>query len=193
MKRIILIITIVFITNYQLLAQVASLNNDQINEHVKGGIALNYHPDSIALQQLCRQACIFVKFKVNKSGFISDLSFNKEAKDSTAFIVEALSKAINLLQKDKLLIQTLKKSGKTIILPFVYDYTGGCQLPVYDYKTINDQDAMAYAIKLVKAFVNREHTQATLTEMLNFNDVNVSAIDCLLLKPFTHWYNGLSY
>ena len=167
-----------------------SLTDKQIREHITNCLDKNYHPDSTGLKGLCRQACVFIKFRINKSGTISGLSFSN---DSIGFITSALHLAIDSLQKDQPLMQTLKESGKTVILPFVYDYRIGCKLPVANFATIQGEDTRQYVAKLLKTIMSREHLQDTLLEMLNFNDGKLQVIDCLLLKPYSHWITDWSY
>jgi len=117
----IILILLLLVSPLILLAQTKDLNIDQIGKHLMNDLYNNYHPDSVALSKFCKIGCVFVKFKVNEQGEIANLSFSGDV-DSTQFIIGALTKAVRSLKQDAELINFLKKSGRTIIQPFMYNY-----------------------------------------------------------------------
>ena len=142
--KLLLVISVMLVSYITLSAQSRSLNNNEISEHVSDCLVKNYHPDSLDSAKCCRIGAVFIKFKVNPNGKITDLAFSKgssviipttlklkddDNKDAPAFINEALTKAVRALQLDSLLINTLKTSGRTIIQPFIYVNFAGCKFP----------------------------------------------------------------
>src|ERR1700743_2050214 len=119
-----ILILVMLISTKSLLAQQQDSTYIKVSEH----IFHNYHPDSVALSKFCRIGCLFIRFKVNKEGEIANLSFSGDV-DSTQLITDALTKGVNSLKQDEILIDSLKRSGKTIIQPFLYSYQDGCNFP----------------------------------------------------------------
>lgn len=184
---------IILISSSKSFSQKNQLNLKEVGWHIHDGIYNNYHPDSIALSKLCRHACIFIKFKVNTKGQISNLSFSK---DSALFIKDALTKAVYSLQKDQKLIDVLKKSGRTIIQPIAYAYETGCNLPkgsVFNSDAlITEKERDQQAIKYFRIHDTIDHFGENLMNMLNFGngalynttEDNVNVLDnCILLRP----------
>jgi len=189
--KYILICSVILINTSKSFSQKKELNLNEISLHVKNGIYNNYHPDSIALSKLCRWACVFIKFEVNAKGRIVNLSLSK---DTTLFIKKALSKAVYSLENDLKLIEVLKKTNKTILVPFLYAYEEGCNFP----KSVNSNFSMSEKERdqlALNYFRNRsevDHFGETLSNMLNFgngnlyksNSHNLNIIDnCILLSP----------
>ena len=179
---------VLLISANKLNAQVIS--NESISQRVAVCLQKNYKPDTANLVKLCRQACVFMKMKVNKKGLI-DVAFSG---DSTTVVTQALYKAVVELQKDTQLIAFLKKTKKTIIQPFVYDYRVGCKIPTIDTKTMQAAEEKLYRTEeFLKIVMKREQTQATLSGMLNFDGSDFQVIDCLLLKPYRDFLSDLPY
>lgn len=169
-------------SNISLSAQTNKLSINQINWHIGDGIYHNYHPDSLAVSKLCRRACVFIKFKVDQKGHISDLGFSK---DSISFIKEALTKAVYSLQKDSELMETLKKSDKTIIQPVLYYYQVGCKLQALPLSEASKENTNGDKHKesYISTFADSEFFGASIWDMLNFDNGKLQAIDCILLNP----------
>ncbi|MDP9078437.1 MAG: hypothetical protein M3O71_13470 [Bacteroidota bacterium] len=163
-------------------AQPKILSDTQISARIQQGLSNNYHPDSVALSRLCRRACIFIKFKVDRNKQIVNLSYSK---DSISFIKEALTKAVNLLRYDPELIETLRKSGKTVVQPFMYYYQAGCNFPnVLSQTQQKKEDGKSDNKKsYFEIRDDMEFFGATLWDMLNFDDGKLDALDCLILSP----------
>ncbi|CAN5369397.1 hypothetical protein BH09BAC6_BH09BAC6_29140 [soil metagenome] len=180
MTKFIFAILIASFGSLTLSAQSREPNYNPVADHITDGLSKNYHPDAIALSKLCNRGCIFIKFKVNKQGHITHLSFTKNA---VAFITVALTVAIDSLEHDAYLMNQLKDSGKTIIQPFIYDYQLGCKFPKISLsgtKEEGDQFLRSY----YKTRDDMEHYGESLFNILNFTDGKLSAIDCILLTPF---------
>ncbi|NHA06477.1 hypothetical protein G7092_21895 [Mucilaginibacter sp. HC2] len=176
----IFIISILLISSLGLSAQTRELNNVEISEHVNKCLFNNYHPDSIILSKTCRRGCIFIKFRINKEGKISELAFSK---DSTAFIISALRQSISSLQKDVALINTLKKSGRTIIQPFIYFYQAGCNFPRFTNESPTLQERLDFYYTHVMISGKMDHIDDAILDMLNFNGNELQALDGILLSP----------
>ncbi|MDB5086839.1 MAG: hypothetical protein JWR09_833 [Mucilaginibacter sp.] len=178
-RSITIILTVLILVSPLILsAQTKDLNYTKVSDF----ILHNYHPDSATLSKLCRRACIFIKFKVDEKGLITNLSFSK---DSISFIKEALTKAINALQKDPELMETLKRSGKTIIQPFMYYYQEGCDFPKMLSETPKEKEDEKSKNKKSYYGVrdDMEFFGATLWDMLNFDDGKLEVLDGIILSP----------
>jgi len=66
---------LMLISPITLSAQSINLNNNEIAEHISNLLINSHHPDSIMLSKTCRRGCLFIKFKINDHGKISDLAF----------------------------------------------------------------------------------------------------------------------
>ncbi|MDB5086841.1 MAG: hypothetical protein JWR09_835 [Mucilaginibacter sp.] len=180
MKNIILFFLIPLISPLCLSAQFKTLSVDQISEHVEKNLRDNYHPDSVAVSKLCMQGCIFVKFNVDNQGRIANLSFSK---DSATFIISGLTNAIRSLEKDPVLIKTLKRLGKAIVLPCIYEYYQGCTAPKI-HRPATTEDKLKFVISYYRMMTGANRYLFTLSDMLNFEDGKRKGIDCILLNPF---------
>ncbi len=79
-------------------------------------------------------------------------------------------------------MNTLKKSGRTIIQPFIYTYQAGCNFPKIDSSATAD-DRTNFWISYTHVTEEMNHTLPSLFNMLNFNDGELNVVDCLLLRP----------
>ena len=174
----ILIIIIILISPIILSAQTKDLNIDQMGKHLMNDLYNNYHPDSVALSKFCKIGCVFVKFKVNEQGEIANLSFSGDV-DSTQFIIGALTKSVQSLKQDAELINFLKKSGRTIIQPFMYNYQAGCNFPEAGVKSNTE-----YFQSYLYIMLDLDHSSFSLFNMLKFKDGNMPFFDGILLPPF---------
>jgi hypothetical protein len=161
-------------------AQNNGLTNNQIGQHVSNCIWNNYSPDSVALKKTCRRACIFIKFNIDKQGRVANLSFSK---DSTVFITEGLTKAVKHLEKDKQLINTLTRSGRTIIQPFIYDYQLACNFPDDYTLSMPEEEKAKRNLEYYRIRDESEHYSETIFDIMNFHGDKLIAIDCILLAP----------
>lgn len=180
MKNHILFILILFICPLCLSAQFKTLSVDKISVHIEKSLRDNYHPDSVAVSKLCMQGCIFVKFNVNNQGRIANLSFSK---DSATFIIAGLTNAIKSLEKDLVLIKALKRLGKPIVIPCIYEYYRGCIAPEI-HRPATTEDKLEFVISYYRMMTGANRYLFTLSDMLNFKDGKRKAIDCILLNPF---------
>lgn len=179
MRSITLILFVVLIYPQRLLAQSPTLNITQLQTHIANGLNKNYHPDSVTINSFCGNGCIFIKFGVSKQGRIAGLSFSG---DSTLFIRQALTSAVYILQKDKALIKTLQRSGRTIIQPFIYRYERNCGPHKIDYPNTPEGE-LQFNKAFITAYIKKNHADQTLLDMLNFTDGKLKALDCILLTP----------
>ena len=140
-------------------------------------ILRNYRPDSIALAKYCRRGCIFVKFKVNQQGNMAGISFAGDA-DSTTFIKDALTLSVQMLKQDARLIDFLKKSGKTIIQPFIYDYQEGCNFPKG-----GDGNTSKYFLTYMGILSDADHNETSMLDMLKFDGKQQHFFDGVILEP----------
>lgn len=172
-------IIIILIGSIPAIAQNKGLTNAQIGVKISDCISKNYKPDSNVLKGTCRRACIFIKFSIDEN---EDLvaSFSK---DSSTFIKEGLTKAIAFLNQDHQLLLTLKRSRKTVIQPFMYDYQYGCNLnknaPLPNTREEGFKDLAKYYETRDKA----EYYGETIYNMLNFDGKKSTSIECILLEP----------
>lgn len=177
-----------------LFAQKADLTSHEIMVHIRTGIVKNFQPDSLSLSKLCRSSSIFIKFSVDKNGLVKNLALSR---DSLSFIQDALIKAVKSLEKDLNLMTALKKSGKTIVQPFIYNYLEACELNKYDgTEPFNKQDNnknKSAAISDSEALFDSDHVKRSLFDMLNFDDKLLTEIDCLLLNPIIVNRGGAMY
>lgn len=155
------------------------LTNEQLSEHVSNDLNRYYKPDEETISHLCRRGVMFVRFRVNQNGNISDIGFSR---DSAAVIQTALQHAVDSLQHDPDLIYYLKKTGKVVVQPFIYDYQLGCNLPKHSL-TSTTAEENSYNASYYQVRDNMEHYGETLFDMLNFEGKKLSVIDCLLLNP----------
>ncbi|MDP9081910.1 MAG: hypothetical protein M3O71_31230 [Bacteroidota bacterium] len=183
-------ILIAFVGSSAAFAQRKFLSANQIQEHISKCIRKNYHPDTPSLTSTCREACIFIKFKVNANGKISGLAFSK---DTSQFIIKALRTAVDSLNRDAALMKTLKHSGKVVIQPFTYIYFCGCKFPKADFSTIKGEEARKYLRDFLKVALTRDKFDETFWGMLNFNGKDLKVLDCLLLNPIGDWFTEKPY
>ena len=130
----------------------------------------------------CRKACVFIKFNVDQHGNIVNLSFGR---DTVMFINEALKNAISSFKEDVELINTLKRSGKTVIQPFMYDYELGCTFPPRNKTWTTAEEKYKYFFNFLKDRLSMQHYEWNIFPMLDFDDKKSVAIDCILLKPYS--------
>jgi len=142
----------------------------------------NYHPDSVALSKFCRIGCIFIKFKVDPQGEVANLSFSGDA-DSTTVIIDGLTKAVNSLKQDPELINNLKKSGRTIIQPFIYNYQAGCNFPKPASSGNGPVDNTNFYLSYMTFVGEMNHISKSLFDILNFKDGDKPYLDNILLSP----------
>ncbi|PAW92993.1 hypothetical protein CKK33_05595 [Mucilaginibacter sp. MD40] len=187
-KKLLLICVLILASTATTIAQ--TLTTRQIASHVRKTLINNYKPDTSALLLCCKQAFVNIKFKVNKQGKITDIAFSN---DYVKFVNEALKKAIKALERDKYLIKTLKKTGKIIVQPFLYDYRHGCSIPTLQKDTLLNYETRVYTAKIIKIFTTRNLIQQTLVDMMAFNGRDNLAIDCILLKPINDYFIDLPY
>ena len=161
-----------------LLAQTKEMNYPEIGDH----IFKNYHPDSIALTKFCRIGCIFVKFKVNTQGEIANLSFSGDM-DSTEFIKKGLSSAVNSLKQNITLINILRKSGRTIIQPVIYNYQLGCSFPKAASSGNTAKDSADFYLSNIMYEREMDHIYKSIVNILSFNDGSISSLDGTILSP----------
>ena len=183
-------ILIILVCSLSAFAQRKFLSVDQIQEHISKCIRKNYHPDTPALTTSCREACIFIKFKVNANGKISGLAFSK---DTSQFIIKALRSAVDSLNHDAALMKTLKRSGKVVIQPFTYTYFCGCKFPKASFSTIKGEETRRYLRDFLTVVLTRDKFDESFSSMLNFNGKSLKAVDCLLLNPMGDWFIEMPY
>gem|GEM_PF-5666978 len=176
---------IILLSAFASLAQNNRLNNHQIGDRISNCININYHPDSVSLKNTCRRACVFIKFNINKQGKVENLSFSK---DSTAFVKEALTKAVTLLEKDKELINSLKKSGVTIVQPVMYDYQLNCNFPKDYSVNMPEEERLKKHMSYYKTRDIMEHYGETLYDMMNYEGKKIKSVACILLTPL--WFGA---
>ncbi|OJW17643.1 hypothetical protein [Mucilaginibacter sp. 44-25] len=187
-KKLLLICIVLLVSTATTNAQTLTAN--QISSHIRQILVNNYKPDTSKLLLCCKQALVNIKFKVNKQGKIANIAFSN---DSVKFVNEALKKAIKTLEGDKYLIKILKRTGKIIVQPFLYDYRHGCSIPTLQKDTLLNYEARVYTAKIIKIFTTRDLVQQTLVDMLAFNRNDNLAVDCILLKPIVDYFIDLPY
>ncbi|TFF33560.1 hypothetical protein [Mucilaginibacter psychrotolerans] len=172
---------LILISTFICKAQNTVLSADEIGPRIAKNLRNGYKPDSLALEKICGSGFFLAKFLVDKRGDITDISFSR---DSASVITDALSVAIRSLKADTLLMSSLAISGKTIIQPVIYHLEKGCNYPKIDQSADNETK-----LKNVTAFFkyhqSTQHFEVPLFGMLDFGEKEFSAIDCLILKPFT--------
>jgi hypothetical protein len=159
-------------------AQPQEVNYSKVSDH----IFHNYHPDSVALSKFCRIGCLFIKFKIDPQGEVVNLSFSGDA-DSTTFIIDGLTKAVNSLKQDSELINKLKKSGRTIIQPFIYNYQAGCNFPKPASPGNGPVDNTNFYLSYMTFVGEMNHVSKSLFDILNFKDGDKLYLDNILLSP----------
>lgn len=170
---------ITFLSFINLKAQPRELNYSKVSDH----IFHNYHPDSAVLAKFCRIGCIFIKFKIDSHGEVANLSFSGDA-DSTTFIIDGLTKAVNSLKQDLELINNLNKSGRTIIQPFIYNYQAGCNFPKPASSGNGIGDNTNFYLSYMTFAGEMNHISKSLFDILNFKDGDkLLYLDNILLSP----------
>ncbi|OCX52040.1 hypothetical protein BEL04_11070 [Mucilaginibacter sp. PPCGB 2223] len=174
------LIAALLILNFRVRAQQNDLFK-QINTHIENALDKYYKPDTDSVRKYCRIGTVFAKFEVNKEGAICNVAFSDR---SPRFITDALTKAFDLFHRDVELISMLKKVSKPVMLPFLYYYKKGCNLPDGSLTT-KKADTEKFWETYVKSTADLDHTAETVERMLRFDGKELFAIDCILLSPFT--------
>lgn len=174
-------ITLIILLNFiSLKAQPPEVNYSRVSDH----ISHNYHPDSAMVWKFCRFGSIFVKFNVTPSGDIANLSFGGDA-DSTKFITDALTIAVNSLKQDTETINLLKRSGRTIIQPVIYIYQAGCNFPKAGNIGKDTVNISTYYLNYINVTTEMDHLYKSFTDMLKFKNGDEKFVDGILLKPIS--------
>jgi hypothetical protein len=169
---------ITFLSFISLKAQPRELDYSKISDH----IFHNYRPDSAALATFCRIGCIFIKFKIDPRGEVANLSFSGDV-DSTTFITDGLTRAVNSLKQDTELINNLRKSGRTIVQPFIYNYQAGCNFPKAASPGNGGVDNTNFYLSYMTFAGEMDHISKSLFNILNFKDGDKLFLDNILLSP----------
>jgi hypothetical protein len=167
-------IVILIFNAFGLIAQPIDL--EWINKSIGECITKNYKPNQTELNAFCREGSIFIKFKVNDNAEVTELAFSK---DAPAFIVEALTDAIDSLSLNNALMIALQRHNKVVIQPVFYSYKLGCNFP----KVSDNLDGEKYYKTYLNKVRETNHYGDLLFNMLNFSDGKLKAIDCIFLSP----------
>jgi hypothetical protein len=101
----------------------------------------------------------------------------------TTFIIDGLTKAVNSLKQDIKLITILKKSGRTIIQPFIYNYQVGCNFPKPASLGNGPVDNTNFYLSYMTFVGEMNHVSKSLFDILNFKDGDKLYLDNILLSP----------
>jgi len=174
----------VFITLIMLLsfismkAQPREFDYSKVSDH----LSHNYHPDSAALATFCRIGCIFIKFKIDHQGDVANLSFSGDV-DSTTFITDGLTRAVNSLKQNAELVNSLRMSGRTIIQPFIFNYQAGCNFPKAGDTAKDAASSSRFYLSYFSFISDMNHISKSLFDILNFKDGDKLYLDNILLSP----------
>lgn len=159
-------------------AQPRELDYSKVSDH----IFHSYHPDSTALAKFCRIGCIFIKFKIDPQGEVANLSFSGDV-DSTTFITDGLTRAVNSLKQNAELIRNLAQSGRTIVQPFIFNYQAGCNFPKAGETAKDAANSSTFYLSYITFAGDMDHIAKSLFNILNFKDGDKLFLDNILLSP----------
>jgi hypothetical protein len=137
----------------------------------------NYHPGRNQIKRLCENACVFIRFKILKGGYITDLAFSGKNTRTFSIVTNALRKAFESPGLKLVLSKELQSDSTTYLLPFIYYYNTGCNLlSKQEIEKLNKLDTSYHR-------VNREQFSNAISNMLNFKDEKSNTLNYTILDP----------